>query len=60
MHTKTLNNLHIHINAVNEKGDFSRLRIDCTPASFDLLCQRIFATYEYQILFNSPGFESCF
>ena len=37
MHIKTLYNLLIYINADYQKGDFSRLRLYCTPAGTHFL-----------------------
>ena len=45
MQTKTLYNLHIHIDAEDKKDAFSRLRLYCTPACIHLLRQDMFATY---------------
>ena len=45
MHTKTLYNLVIYIDADYQKEDFSRLRLYCTPAGAHLLCQHTFAAY---------------
>ena len=38
-----------------KKDDFSRMHLDCTPASTHLLCQHTFAAYYQQILLESPG-----
>ena len=43
MHTKTLHNLLIYIDADYQKDDFSRLRLYCTPAGTHLLRQHTFA-----------------
>ena len=45
MQTKTLYNLHIHIDAEDKKDAFSRLRLYCTPACIQLLRQDMFPTY---------------
>ena len=55
MHTKTLYNLLIYIDADYQKDDFSRLRLYCTPAGTHLLRQHTFAAYYQQILLKSPG-----
>ena len=43
MHTLTLYNLFIYIDADYQKDDFSRLRLYCTPAGSHLLRQHTFA-----------------
>ena len=43
MQTKTLNNLHIYIDADYKKDAFSRLSLYCTPAGKTLLRQHTFA-----------------
>ena len=45
MHTKTLYNLLIYIDADYQKDDFSRLHLYCTPAGTHLLRQHTFAAY---------------
>ena len=45
MHTKTLYNLLIYIDADCQKDNFSRLRLYCTPAGTHLLRQHTFAAY---------------
>ena len=45
MHTKTLFNLLIYIDADFQEDDFSRLRLYCTPAGTHLLRQHPFAAY---------------
>ena len=45
MHTKTLYNLLIYIDADYQKDDFSRLRLYCTSARTHLLRQHTFAAY---------------
>ena len=45
MHTKTLYNLLIHIDADYQKDNFSRLRLNCTSAGTLLLRQHIFTAY---------------
>ena len=51
MLSKTWYNLHIYIDAVYKKHDFSRLY--CTRAGTHLLCQHTFATYFQSILSKS-------
>ena len=55
MQTKTLYNLLIYIDGNYKKVDFSRLRLDCTPAGTHLLRQHTFAAYYQQILLKGPG-----
>ena len=55
MHTKTLYNLLIYIDADYQKDDFSRLRPYCTPAGTHLLRQHTLAAYYRYILLKSPG-----
>ena len=55
MHTKTLYNLFIYIDADYQKDNFSRLRLYCTPADTPLLRQPTFAAYYQKILLKSPG-----
>ena len=45
MHTKTLYNLLIYIDADYQKDDFSQLHLYCTPAGTHLLRQHTFAAY---------------
>ena len=45
MHTKTLYNLLIYIDADYRKDDFLRLRLFCTPAGIHLIRQHTFAAY---------------
>ena len=54
MHTKTLYNLLIYIDADYQKDDFSRLRLYCTSAGTHLLRQHTFAAYYQKILLKSP------
>ena len=55
MHTKTLYNLLIYIDADYQKDEFSRLRLYCTPAGTHLLRQDAFAAYYQKILLKSLG-----
>ena len=55
MHTKTLYNLLIYIDADYQKDDFSRLRLYCTPAGTHLLRQHTFAAFYQKILLKRPG-----
>ena len=55
MHTKSLYNLLIYIDADYQKDDFSRLRLYCTPTVTHLLRQHTFAAYYQWILLKSPG-----
>ena len=45
LHTKSLYNLLIYIDADYQKDDFSRLCLYCTPAVTRLLRQHTFAAY---------------
>ena len=45
MHTKTLYNLLIYIDADYQKDDFLRLHLYCTPAGTHLVRQHTFAAY---------------
>ena len=45
MHTRTLYNLSIYIDADYQKDDFSRLCLYCTPAGTHLLRQHTFAAF---------------
>ena len=55
MHTKTLYNLLIYIDADYQKDDFSRLRLYFTPAGTHLLRQHTCAAYYQKIFIKSPG-----
>ena len=56
---KTLQNLHIHVDANYKKHDFSRLRIYRTPAGTYLLCQQVCNILSIDVLKKSR-FEFCF
>ena len=59
MHTKTLYNLLIYIDADYKKDDFLRLRLYCTPSSTYLLRQHTFCCVLSIGFVKKSGIECC-
>ena len=59
MHTKTLYNLLIYIDADYEKDIFLRLRLYCTPAGIHLLRQHTFCCVLLIDFVKKSGIECC-